>query len=229
MLKVRRFVLGADEADWVRVWNAVYGERWDYRPMTVEDMRDSERSPDFESQGRFIAELDNRPVGIVHAYVDRLREEKKGFVRSFAVVPEVRGQGIEEKLAETALQELKNRGMKTIQSGTDEDQKDIIRLWQSQGFKRVRRFSLMRRDLESVESGVGENMDITLKPIREDVDEDLKTLNWLDNECFKEHFNYRPHPLEQMIYFVREDPFFRLQDWFFAVLNGENVGYEARA
>jgi hypothetical protein len=35
--------------------------------MTVDKMRVTERSPDFESEGRFIAELDNQPVGIVHA------------------------------------------------------------------------------------------------------------------------------------------------------------------
>lgn len=85
MLKVRRFVLGIDESDWLRVWNAVYGVRWDLAPMTVEEMRISEKSPDFDSEGRFIVELDGQPVGIVHAYVDRLREEKKGFVRNLVV------------------------------------------------------------------------------------------------------------------------------------------------
>ncbi len=225
MLKVRRFVLGTDEADWLEVWNAVYGERWDFRPMTLDEMRASEKSPDFESEGRFIAELDDQPVGIVHAYVDRLREEKKGFVRSFGVVPKFRGQGIEEKLAETALEELKSRGMKVVQSGTDDDQKDIVRLWESLGFKLVRRFSLMTRDLAGDQSDVAENMEVALKPLRRDADEDLKMLNWLDNECFKEHFNWRPSPLERTIYFVREDPFFKEQEWFFAILNRKHVGY----
>jgi mycothiol synthase len=214
-----------DEANWVTVWNTVYGERWDYRPMTVDEMRISERSPDFESEGRFIAELGDMPVGIVHAYVDRLRKDKKGFVRSFGVDPKFRGQGVEEKLAEAALEELKNRGMKVVQSGTDEEQKDITGLWKSLGFKLVRNFSLMTRDLVRVHSGIGENMEAVLKPLRRDADEDLAMLNRLDNECFKEHFNWRPSPLERTIYFVREDPFFRTQDWFFAILNGKHVGY----
>jgi hypothetical protein len=50
-------------------------------------------------------------------------------------------------------------------------------------------------------------------------------LNWLDNECFKEHFDWRPSLLGRTIYFVREDPFFRMQEWFFAILNGRHVGY----
>jgi len=141
LLKVRRVVLGMDEAEWLRVWNAVYGVRWDLAPMTVEEMRIMEKSPDFDSEGRFIAELDGQPVGIVHAYVDKLREEKKGFVRNFGVVPEFRGQGIETKLAETALEELKNRGMKVAQSSADSDQEGIVRLWESLGFKLVRRFA----------------------------------------------------------------------------------------
>jgi mycothiol synthase len=225
LLLIRRFVLGKDEADWIKVWNAVYGERWDFRPMTLDEMRASEESPDFESEGRFIAELDDQPVGIVHAYVDRLREEKKGFVRNFAVAPEFRGQGIEEKLAETALEELKSRGMKVAQGSADSDQEDIVRLWESLGFKLVRRFSLMIRDLVGLQSDNGENMEVVLKPLRCDADEDLKILNRLDNECFKEHFNWRPNPLEWTIYFVREDPFFKEQEWFFAILDGKYVGY----
>jgi len=225
LLKVRRFVLGTDEADWLKVWNSVYGARWDYAPMTLEEMRMNEKSPDFESEGRFIAELNDQPVGIVHAYVDKLREEKKGFVRTFGVLPEFRGQGIEEKLAQTAMKELKNRGMKVIQSSVESNQEEVIRLWESLGFKLVRTFSLMTRDLIEPESDVGENMEVVLKPLRIYADEDLKMLNRLNNECFKEHFNWRPSPLESLVFFVREDPRIKMQEWFFAILNGKHVGY----
>ena len=228
MLKLRRFVLGMDEANWLRVWNAVYGVRWDKAPMTVDELTDMEKSPDFDSEGRFIAELDDQPVGIVHAYVDKLREEKKGFVRNFGVVPELRGRGIEEQLAERALSELKNRGMKVVQSSVDDDQKDIVHIWESLGFRLVRRFSLMTRNLVEHQTEMadrGENIEAVLKPIHRDADEDLKILNWLDNECFKEHFNWRHNPLERTFYLVREHPFFKTQEWFFAILNGEHVGY----
>lgn len=225
MLKVRRLVLGVDEANWLKVWNAVFGVRWDLAPRTVEQMRTMEKSPGFDSEGRFIAELDNQPAGIVHAYVDKYREKKKGFVRDFGVVPEFRGQGIEEKLAETALEELKNRGMKIAQSSTNGGQKDIIQLWNNLGFKLVRRFSLMTCNLVGLQPDIRENMEVVLKPLRKDDDEDLEMLNRLDNECFKEHFNWRPSPVERTIYSVREDPFFKIQEWFFAILNGKHVGY----
>jgi ribosomal protein S18 acetylase RimI-like enzyme len=225
LLTVRRFVLGTDEANWLKVWNAVYGVRWDLAPMTVEEFRATEKSPDFGSEGRFIAELDDQPVGIVHAHVDRLREEKKGFVRYFGVVPEFLGRGIEERLAETALEELKNRGMKIVQTSVESDREDVVRLWESLGFKLVRTFSLMTRDLVGFQSDIRGNMEVVLKPLRRDADEDLEVLNWLDNECFKEHFNWRRSPVERTVYFVREDPFFKMQEWFFAVLNGKHVGY----
>ena len=225
MLKIRRFVQGKDEEAWLSVWNVVYGQRWDLAPMTVDEMVATEKSPDFEAEGRFIAEVNTQPVGIVHAYVDKLREEKKGFVRNFGVIPTFRGQGIEEKLAETALEEFKRHGMKVVQSAADGEQKDVIRLWKNLGFKLVRKFSLMTRDLTDGQLGLSENMEIVLKPLQRDADEDLRKLNWLDNECFKEHFNWRPSPVERTIYFVREDPFFKQQEWYFALLDQERVGY----
>jgi ribosomal protein S18 acetylase RimI-like enzyme len=225
LLKVRRFVLGVDEADWLEVWNEVHGKRLDHAPMTVEEMRSYEKSPDFEAMGRFIAELDGKPVGVVHAYVDKLRGEKKGFVRVFGLLPEFRGQGVEEKLAATAMEELKRRGMKVVQSSADGDQRELIRLWEGLGFKLVRVSSLMTADLTKLQTGIGENNEVVLKPLQRDSNEDLQTLNGLQNECFKEHFNWRPNPLERTIFFVREDPSFKIQEWRFAMLKGMHVGY----
>jgi mycothiol synthase len=225
MLKLRRFVLGTDEEDWLKVWNVVYGVRLDLAPMTVDEMTVVEQSPDFDSEGRFIAEMDEQPVGVVHAHVDKFSEEKKGFVKDFGVVSEFRGRGIEEKLAKAALAELKNRGMKIAQSSAYDDQKDIARLWERLGFKPVRRFNLMTRDLVGFQSDIGEDVEVVLRPLRRGEDEDLKILNRLENECFKELFDWRRSPLERTVYLVREDPFLKVQDWFLAISNGEYVGY----
>ena len=225
MLKIRKFLQGRDEEDWVRVWNAAFKEYDDMRQITVEEFRIFEKAPEFDPEGRYIAEFNKQAVGIIHAYVDKLRKEKKGFIRSFGVIPKFRGKGIEEKLAEIALKELKNRGMETVQAWAADSRKDRIRLWESLGFKLVRKFSLMIRDLDTIPSGIGENEKVILKTLDKDSDDDLKMLNWLDNECFKEHFNYRPGTLEQTIYFLRKDPFFKIQEWFFALYEGKHVGY----
>lgn len=225
LLKTRRFVQGRDEEDWVRVWNAAYKEYDDLRQMAVDEFKVAEKAPEFDPKGRFIAELDGQPVGIIHAHVDRLRKEKKGFIRSFGIIQEFRGKRIENELVEIALKELKNRGMKIVQAWARDTRDDRIRLWEKLGFKLIRKFSLMKGDLNEVPSTIEESKEVVLKTLRKDSDEDVKMLNWLGNECFKEHFNYRPGTIEETTYFLREDPFFKDQDWFFATSKGEHVGY----
>jgi ribosomal protein S18 acetylase RimI-like enzyme len=224
VLKIRRFILGRDEADWVEVRNAILGMNPAGRPFTVEEFRTEEKSPEFDSEGRFIAELDGNPVGIVHARLDKLREEKRGFVNWFGVIPEQRGRGIEEKLAETAIKELKNRGMKVVQSYVNGEPEEVIRMWKNMGFKLIRTGSLMTNELAE-RPDVEKNMEVVLKPLRREEDEDLQTLNALHNECFKEHFLWQPKPLKNTVYLVREDPFVKTQGWFFAILGGKHVGF----
>lgn len=225
MLKIEQFFQGRDEEDWVRVWNAAYTEYEEARQITVDEFKSSEKAPRFDPEGRFIAKLDNQPVGIIHAHVDKERSEKKGFVRSFGVIPNFRGKGIEEKLAEKAMKELRSRGMIIVQAWATDRREDRISLWKSLGFNQIRVFSLMKRDLDEIPSGIGENLNVALRPLRKESDEDVNLLNWLDNECFKEHFNYRPSTVEETAYLVRKDPFIKFQKWFFAILNEEHVGY----
>ncbi len=225
MLKIRRFSQGRDEEDWVRVWNAAYKEYEETRQMTVDEFESSEKSPHFDPEGRFIAELDNQPVGIIHAHVDKRRSEKKGFIRSFGVIPKFRGRGIEEKLADTATKELQSRGIMIVQAWATDRREDRISLWKDLGFRLVRVFSLMKKDLDKIPSGIGENLNVVLRQLRKESDEDVNLLNWLDNECFKEHFNYRPSAVEETAYLVRKDPFIKFQKWLFAILGEEPVGY----
>jgi ribosomal protein S18 acetylase RimI-like enzyme len=230
LLKIRRFILGRDEADWVELENAISRVRPDYGPWaTVEEFRAYEKWPEFDSEGRFIAELDGNPVGIVHAHVDKLREEKRGFIDWFGVIPEHRSRGIEEKLAETAIKELKNRGMKVVQSYVHGEPEGDIRMWKNMGFKLIRTGSLMTKELAELPN-VGGNMEVELKPLRREADEDLEKLNALHNECFKEHFLWRPKPLRTTVYLVRElsnerNPFMATQGWWFALLGGKHVGF----
>ncbi len=224
MLKIRRFLQGKDEEIWVQVLNAENKENEGYRQMTGEEMRILEEEPEFTPKGRFIAELDGKQIGIIHAYVDEKRKEKKGFLRSFGVIPEFRGKGFEEKLVDIALAELKKRGMKVAQAWAAEKRKDRVNLWKKYDFKLVRKFSLMKRNIDLPSENIG-NQEVTITPAKTSLDEDLELLNHLDNECFKEHFNYRPSTIEQTKFFIRKDPWFKDQEWFFATLNNEHVGY----
>ena len=87
MLNIRRFVKDVDEPVWVEVLNAARQGREDWRAVTAEELLLEKERPNFDFEGRFIAELDGKPVGIVHANVDRFREDRKGFVH-LDLIPE---------------------------------------------------------------------------------------------------------------------------------------------
>jgi len=224
MLNMRRFVKDVDEPVWVEVLNAANKEREDWRTITVEELLLEEKRPSFDFEGRFIAELDGKPVGIVHANVDKLREDRKGLIR-LGVTPEFRGGETEQQLMETALRELKARGMTTAQTWADSGEKKRIQLLEGLDFKRVRVFSMMEMDLANVAHSIGENKQVAIRPLQKELEEDIKLLSWLDSESFKEHFNYRPDTLEEIRHFLLSDPYIKEPEVFFALLNGESVGY----
>ena len=226
MLNIRRFVKGADEPVWVEVLSAAYKEyeSW-WRGITVEEMREREKDPNFDFEGRFIAELDGKPIGVVHAHVEKLSEEKRGFIYSFGVIPEFRGRGVEERLLELAVNELERRGMNLIQAWTGSKRNDRIQLLEKLGFKLVYKTSDMEIDLTNIPSNIGENTQVTIRLLRKNMEKDIKTLNWLSNECFKEYLNHRPRTIEETRRSLLNNPDLKEQEFFFAVLDQKNVGY----
>lgn len=224
MLSVRRFTKGADEPVWVEVSNASRKGHVNWRAITVEEMLLQEKDdPSFDLEGRFIAEFDGKPVGVVHARVDKLREERKGFIR-LDIIPESRSSGIERQLVETALTELKARGMTMAQAWADSRENDRIQLLEGLGFKHVRVFSMMEMDLANVSQNIGESKQVAIRPLRKEMEDDIKLFNWLDNESFKEHFDFRPSTLEETRHLLSY-PFLKEEEVFFAVLDGESIGY----
>ena len=224
MLNMRRFVKYVDEPLWVELLNAARKGHKDWRAITVEELFLEEKRPNFDFEGRFIAELDGKPVGIVHANVDKLRDDRKGFIH-LGVALEFHGSGIEKQLIETALKELKARGITTAQTQADYGENKRIQLLEGLGFKRVRAFSMMEMDLANIPQNIGENKQVAIRPLQKELEEDMKLLNWLDSESFKEHFDYRPEPLEETRYLLLSNPYLQEQEVFFALLNGESVGY----
>jgi mycothiol synthase len=224
MLNIRRFVQRTDEPVWLQVLNAARKGREDWRTITVEELLLEEQRPNFDFGGRFIADLDGKPVGIVHANVDKFREDRKGVIH-LAVIPEFRDGKTEQQLLETALRELKTRGMTTAQVQADFREGKRIQLLEGLDFKRVRVFSMMEMDLADVSQNIGENKQVAMRPLHKDADEDIKLVNRLENESFKEHFDYRPDTLEETRHQLLSNPYLKEQKVFFAVLNGESVGY----
>lgn len=224
MLHIRRLVQGADEPVWVDVLNAANRDEEYWRAITVEEFLSEQERPSFDFEGRFIAELEGRQVGILHASVDRGRTDGQGFIH-FNVIPEFRGRGVEQQLIETALVELRTRGMTTAQGGTESVREDEIRLFEGLGFERVTVFSLMEMDLARVPRDVGENKEVTIRPLRLDVDDDIRLFDRLHNEAFSEHFNFRPRTLEETRHRLLHNPYAEQRGFFFATLDGADVGY----
>ncbi len=224
MLTIRRFIQGKDEEVWLKVLNAAYKEYDDFRPNTMEDMEKSEKSPNFDPTGRFIAEWNKEPVGCVNAYVDKQREEKKGFIRTLGVIPEFRRRGIGKTLAEKAIVSLRERGMECVEAWTKEDRIACKSLFDSMGFQLVRVFSHMRKELESIPSDIREHKEVKMRAMQMNIG-DIKLLNWLENDTFKEHFNFRPQTVEETKYFVETRPWCDIAEYFFAYLDNKPAGH----
>jgi mycothiol synthase len=224
MLDIRPFAQGVDEPVWVEILNSANRHREEWRAITVEEFLIEEKHPSFDAAGMLIAELDGRPIGLVHAHVDKLRGDAKGFIR-FGVIPEFRHGELERRLIETAQGELKARGMTAAQTGVESEEKDYIQLLEEMQFKPVRVFSMMEIDLAEVRHDIGENAQIEIRPIDKSMEEDIKLLNWLVNESFSEHFNFRPRTQEETRSNLLSHPYLKEQEIFFALLDGEGVGY----
>lgn len=226
MLNIRQFVKGSDEPAWVEVLNAAHKEyeSW-WRAITVEEILLAEKRPNFDFEGRFIAELDGKPVGVIHAHVDRLSEEKKGFIHTFCVIPEFRGLGVEEKLLGAAINDLEKRGMNLIQTWTGIKRNDRIQLLEKRGFTFAYRTIDMEINLRDIPSNIGENTTVAIRLLRKDVEEDIEMLNWLINECFKEDPLHRPRTVEETRQSLLNNQDLKEQEFFFAVLDQRKVGY----
>lgn len=230
MLHIRQFMKGVDEQVWVDVLNATYKEwgAWWMLPISVEQVLEEEKRPNFDFEGRFIAELDGKPVGTVHAHVDKLRKEKKGFISAFRVIPEARGRGVQERLLELAMSELKERGISVAQAWTVHSRNDRVQLLEVYGFKLVDVESDMEIDLTSIPSGLRKNEQVTFRLLRKKKEVDIKLFNWLRNEIFRGQFNYRPLTIEETRHFLLNHPDMSAdarQEWWIAVLDEKNVGF----
>lgn len=225
MLRIRPFSQEADRESYVRIFNAAFADYEDMRSMTIEQLRKMEESPRYDPEGLIMAEWTNQPAGMVHAYVDKFREEPKGFIQGLAVLPEFRRKGIARKLVEASLQNLKQRGMKLVHAWAQSDREACVHLFESFGFRPVRVTYMMMRSLDNIPSAMEENKEVTLRKMRKEDEDDVALLNWLDNETFKEHFNFRPKTVEETKYDLLEMPWFKEQDVLFAYLSDQAVGY----
>ncbi len=224
MLQIRRFVHDSDDSIWVDVLNASHRDDEDWRTITVDELRSEEKHPGFDFEGRFIAELEGRPVGLVHAFVDRFRTDGQGAIR-VSLIPGGRGGCVADQLVETGLEELKACGMSTAQTWTPSAERDRILLFERFGFERVRVSSQMEMDLAALPRDIAPSTQMTIRPLRLHVEDDIILFDWLGNESFREHFNFRPLTVEETRSHLLNAPSLKQRDFFLATVDGRDVGY----
>jgi ribosomal protein S18 acetylase RimI-like enzyme len=223
---VRRFVKGTDEPALVDLMNAEYQEyaSW-WRGTTVAEILELEKSPSFNAEERLIAEVDGKPVGLVHARVEKSGEERRGFIRDFCVLPAFKGSGVEEQLLEAAVTEFTKRGVKQMRAWTGVNRTDRIGFLERSGFKFSHRTIDMRTSLEKVPFNIGENTETAIRPVDVEATEDVEKLNWLANTCFEGDPLYVPETVEETRRSLADNSFYQWQKFFFAVVENSDVGY----
>jgi len=225
LLTIRPFRKGFDEEIYVRIFNASFSDYDDIRSVTLQEARTLEDAPSYNLDGLLIAEWNGKAVGMVQAFVDKFREEKKGFIQSLAVLPEFRHRGIARKLVSNAIARLKERGMKVASAWAQTDRIACVHLYESFGFVCVRATSLMKGSLADIQSDMEETESTSLREARIREDEDIALINKLDNEAFREHFNYRPVTVEETRYMLLEMPWYQHKKAWFTVIDNKPVGY----
>ena len=225
MLKIRSFKKGIDEAVFVDVFNACFEDYDDIRMMTLEDLGKMMEAPGYNADGLFIAEWNGKPAGMVDAYADRLDKQRNGIIQFLGVFPEFRHKGIGKKLLEKALEAHRTRGTKIIDAWAQSNRLACTHLFSSLGFESVRVTSMMKRSLAGLGSHVAEAEAVSIREMRVNDDAEIALLNTLDNEAFREHFNYRPKSVEETRYALFDMPWFKIQKVFFALAQDEPVGY----
>jgi ribosomal protein S18 acetylase RimI-like enzyme len=225
-VNVRRFVKGVDEHAWVELMDAEYRDyaSW-WRGTTADEMFEYEKNPDFDFEGRFVAEVNGKPVGLMHAHVEKSGEERRGFIRDFCVLSAFRGSEVEVRLLEAAVDDFRRRGVKRVRAWTGVDRADRIGFLEKSGFRFSYRTIDMRISLAHVPVNVGENLEVAVRRLSSDIDEDVESLNWLDNECFKADPLHVPRTAEETRRLLHEDPVLGWREFYFAVVDGKDVGY----
>jgi ribosomal protein S18 acetylase RimI-like enzyme len=121
--------------------------------------------------------------------------------------------------------EFKKRGIKHVRAWTGVNRADRIGFLESSGFKFSHRTIDLRTSLENVPSNIGENTEVTIRPVEIEAAKDIEKLNWLANTCFKGDPLYVPETVEETRRAHVDRSFYRWQKFFFAVLDNSDVGY----
>lgn len=133
-VRVRTFVPGQDDADWLVVNAEAFAHHPEQGSLTQRDLDDRKAEPWFDPQGFFLAEResDGRLIGFHWTKVHQ--EEQLGEVYVLGVRPGSQGGGLGKALTLIGLRHLAAQGLPTAMLYVDADNKAAVSVYERLGF-----------------------------------------------------------------------------------------------
>ena len=224
-MSIRPYVQGQDDKTLLHICNTARSEAPDFVPARLEQFRTGQRSPNWTPEGRFFAELDGEPVGYAMGYVDKRGTDGVGDLRGPNLLPGSRRRGVGTALARKAMDYLRRKGMERARVWVEGWNHGGRAFLDSLGFEQVRQYSIMRRPLSGLPSGIGENEEAVIEELGGSR-EDVALQAAISNAAFQEHFGHRDVTEEELMFWVRNTKRMGyVVRRTVARVNGEPVGY----
>ncbi|MBC8092346.1 MAG: mycothiol synthase, partial [Pseudonocardia sp.] len=149
-MTLRPFVVGADEAEFLRVNNAAFDWHPEQGGWGVEQVQAREAEPWFDAEGFLLAvDADDRLLGY-HWTKIHTSPERIGEVYVLGVDPAAQGTGLGGVLTVAGLRHLHARGLRHVLLYVESDNEAAVRVYRKLGFSLRHSDVLFARSSEDV-------------------------------------------------------------------------------
>ncbi|HUF99150.1 MAG TPA: mycothiol synthase [Ilumatobacter sp.] len=137
IVTTRDFVVGDDDAAWVRVNNSAFAEHGEQGGWTVATLALRQAEPWFDPTGFRVHEIDGRMAAFcwtkIHG-LDLPADQRHGEIYVIAVHPDFHGRGLGKQLTLAGLDSIAARGISAATLYVDDDNAPALSLYRSLGF-----------------------------------------------------------------------------------------------